>query len=170
MSWLEHALGQLEYNEWADRRVLDAASAVSDGDLDRAFGEGIRDSLKRNLAHTVQVQIWWLSVLGGPPFERLPEPPAEGAFAVILGWYDSSHEAIRRYAESLTDSVLAGEVGARDPQGKDYSWPAWQLVTHLVNHGTQHRAEAGTMLAALGKSPGDIDYIFFEAERTNRKP
>ena len=32
-----------------------------------------------------------------------------------------------------------------------------QAITHLVNHGTAHRAETGRLLERLGRSPGDID-------------
>jgi uncharacterized damage-inducible protein DinB len=35
--------------------------------------------------------------------------------------------------------------------------PIWQMLVHVVNHGTQHRAEAGTLLTAEGRTPGDVD-------------
>ena len=32
-----------------------------------------------------------------------------------------------------------------------------QLITHVVNHGTHHRAETGMLLDRIGRSPGDMD-------------
>ena len=37
--------------------------------------------------------------------------------------------------------------------------PVWQMLVRVVNHGTQHRAEAAALLTAKGRSPGELDLI-----------
>lgn len=43
--------------------------------------------------------------------------------------------------------------------------PVWQMLVHVVNHGTQHRAEAAALLTAEGRSPGELDLINYAEER-----
>jgi uncharacterized damage-inducible protein DinB len=39
--------------------------------------------------------------------------------------------------------------------------PVAVMLQHLANHGTQHRSEAALLLTQAGRSPGDLDLIFF---------
>jgi uncharacterized damage-inducible protein DinB len=43
--------------------------------------------------------------------------------------------------------------------------PVWQMLVHVVNHGTQHRAEAAALLTAEGRSPGELDLINYAEEQ-----
>ena len=45
----------------------------------------------------------------------------------------------------------------------------WHLMTHVVNHGTQHRSKAAILLTGYGYSPGAPDLIVFLRERGSTK-
>ncbi len=60
---------------------------------------------------------------------------------------------------ALTDEMVEAPLRYEDQYGNENSQPLWQLMTHVINHGTQFRAEAAVRLTQLGLSPGDLDLI-----------
>jgi uncharacterized damage-inducible protein DinB len=69
------------------------------------------------------------------------------------------------WATSVAEAELAAQVRFPSYDGKTYTATAWQPLTTLLAHNTQHRAEIGMMLAAYGKAPGDVDFVYFASER-----
>jgi uncharacterized damage-inducible protein DinB len=69
------------------------------------------------------------------------------------------------FVAGLTDEKLASELEYTSTEGGRHKRVLWETMAHLVNHGTQHRAEAAAMLTALGHSPGDIDLIVYLNEQ-----
>jgi uncharacterized damage-inducible protein DinB len=68
---------------------------------------------------------------------------------------------MRAGLERQTDDSLRQVVRYRTTGGRELETPLWQILAHLVNHNTQHRAEAAVVLTALGRSPGDVDMILY---------
>ncbi len=78
---------------------------------------------------------------------------------------------MRGYLDGLDDSGLERVVRYRSTlDTREHATPLWQILLHLVNHGTQHRAEAGAELTRLGFSPGDVDYIVYIRTVKGPKP
>ena len=163
MTWVKHSQSLIAYNQWANAKVLAAAARVSDDELVRNVS-GSHQNVRGTLLHIVRVQEWWLSVLNGKP-DRSPDPDPNMPLAQVREWFDRSHAALQTYSGGLTARRLDAEVAAfsrRD--NRERRWPSWQLLAHLMNHSSHHRAEAGVMLESLGHSPGDMDFVFFLRE------
>jgi uncharacterized damage-inducible protein DinB len=45
--------------------------------------------------------------------------------------------------------------------GERYAYPVWQMMVHLVNHGTHHRSELAEMLTQLGSPPPSLDLLVY---------
>ena len=68
------------------------------------------------------------------------------------------------FVNGLTDRQLNSVVSYKTTDGSPKQRVLWQMMMHLVNHGTQHKAEAAAILTGFGHSPGDIDMIYFLIE------
>jgi uncharacterized damage-inducible protein DinB len=149
-----------EYNEWANNLVLKAASALGEGQLRQETAVSMGSALA-NLSHIVRAQMGWLGFWRTGERQPVPEPPDEGAPEWLRESYARSHDDLRRFVETLTEEELGRMLERSDREGKTHRWRLWQLMVHVANHGTQHRAETAVALTALGSSPGDLDYGFF---------
>jgi uncharacterized damage-inducible protein DinB len=119
-------------------------------------------SIRATLVHTLAAeQIWRRRCLEGfSPMSLLREadyPTLEGLRAL---WAEEE-AAMRAGLARLTEEAPARRVDYRTTNGTPMAETLWHLLAHLVNHGTQHRAEAAVALTALGRSPGDVDLIIY---------
>ncbi len=143
----------LDYNQWAHEKILAAIDGMTDEELaaprDAYFG-----SLARNLLHTLNAERVWLARWQGvtpPSFDEPMTTTWREAFA-------KSHRALHDYIAPMSDADLDRIVEGKNSRGRPFSAPLARLVLHVVNHGTQHRAEAGLVLERIGRSPGNVDY------------
>ena len=147
------------YNEWANKRILQAAEKVSPEQLTAPNALGWGD-LRGLLAHTLNAERGWFSFL----FERgagdwlKPEDFADAA-ALRARW-DEQNEIARQCLDALKDAELT-RIHSRERGGKRYEIVLWQALVHVVNHGTQHRSECAALLTGLGFSPGDMDLALY---------
>lgn len=149
----------IAYNQWADEKLLAAVDGLSAEELERPH-EAYFGSLANNLWHMLIVQKLWLARWTGeplPPVERPTIPSWRAAYA-------ASHAALRDYVARLTAADLGRLVKYTPRSGVPCEQPLGELILHLANHGTAHRAETGLLLERLGRSPGDLDYTVFMNE------
>jgi uncharacterized damage-inducible protein DinB len=73
--------------------------------------------------------------------------------ALLEGW--------QTFAASLTDELVGAEVSYHDMKGNAWQQPLWQLMLHVVNHGTHHRGQVAGFLRSLGKTPPPLDLVLF---------
>jgi uncharacterized damage-inducible protein DinB len=142
------------FDRWATRRVL----AVVDGvprDVWGATGVVGDRGLGSILVHHLGAHQRWRHGLSGSDESPRPErEPLPAPDALARGWADE-WDALDAWLDTLPDGWLT-ELGD--------GVPFWQMLAHVVNHGTQHRSEAATLLTAARRSPGDLEMIDFAEE------
>jgi len=86
-------------------------------------------------------------------------------FATLQARFELETAQLRRFVAGLDDAALDRRVRYTNTRGMPFETPLWQVLLHVVNHGTQFRSEAGVVLTTFGASPGDLDLIGFLREK-----
>jgi uncharacterized damage-inducible protein DinB len=138
------------YDRWATRRILTVTDGVDDGLWSTPNAIGDRGLGGILVHHLGAMQRWRhglsLAAGDGPRPERGPLPsPSELVAAWELEW-----AAWDAWLGTLDDEALLEHFD---------DVPMWQLLAHVMNHGTQHRSEAAALLTEAGRSPGDLDMM-----------
>ena len=155
MSFLAHFRELFAYDRWANRRTLDSI---------RAFGEeGDPDAL-RLLAHVVGASRVWLTRMVGGDYASLDTRPALDFDACAVG-LEMMYERWSRYLEDMTEEGLAERVAYRDLKGIARESRVCDLLAHVVNHGTYHRAQIARIVREKGMTPAVTDFILWVRER-----
>jgi uncharacterized damage-inducible protein DinB len=155
-----------DYNYWANRHVLAAAGQVTTEQFEApAFTS--HGSLKGTLAHILGTEIVWrLRCQEGTSPGAVPSADDFPSLEALVQKWGKEEKAMRTFLDSLGEKDLAGSVRYTNTKGVLFDTTLWKILLHVVNHGSQFRAEAGVLLANYGHSPGDLDFIFFVRQTT----
>ena len=150
-----------DYNYWANARVLSAAANVSPEQFTAPFNLS-HGSLRGALAHVLAAEVVWrLRCQAGISPSALP---AESDFPTLeslrVRWAEEE-KAMRSFLTALADDKLNQRIQYKTTKGVPFENLLWQLLAHVVNHGTQFRSEAAIALTEYGHSPGDLDMLAF---------
>lgn len=151
-----------QYNQWANAKILSAASNVTQEQFvaDAPYPHG---GLRGTLVHALFAEWIWRNRWEGtsPSFRLQPEdfPTVE---SLRMRWLEEE-QRLMLFVENLNDEGLNTPFQYKNTKGVALEQILWKAMVHVVNHGTQHRAEAAALLTDYGCSPGDVDMIYFFA-------
>ena len=149
----------LAYTEWATARLLGAARELPPQDLLRDFGTADK-SVLGTLTHLFGADRVWLARLQG----GAQEWPREYALEDLAADWGVVYARWQAWAAGSTEESLAERISYRDMKGNPWITPVWQIVLHVVNHGTHHRGQVAGFLRAMGRTPPPLDLIAFYRE------
>jgi uncharacterized damage-inducible protein DinB len=121
-------------------------------------------SVCQQIVHLISVDDTWFSGLRGV---ALPEPLDLANFpdrASIRAYWDTVEHTMRDYLAALSDETLL----ATPLDGEDQDLIVWQVLLHVVNHGTDHRAQILRIIHDFGIKTVSQDYIFYVYENPTR--
>jgi uncharacterized damage-inducible protein DinB len=115
-------------------------------------------SVRNQLVHIMSVDEAWFSGLRRVEPPQPFSPTASDDRESIRTHWDAVEQDMRAYLATLQDGMLLEKPF---PDGEDKDLILWQVLLHVVNHGTDHRAQLLRLLNDLGVKTGPQDYIFY---------
>jgi uncharacterized damage-inducible protein DinB len=123
-------------------------------DVDYSHG-----SVRNQIVHLISADELWFSELRGvEPSDPLPAADFDDRRSIRAHW-DSVEQSMRAYLEALRDDMLFDKP-IEEPE-EDQDLTVWQVLLHVANHGTDHRAQILRLLSDLGVKTTSQDYIFY---------
>jgi uncharacterized damage-inducible protein DinB len=116
-------------------------------------------SVRDQIVHLMDVdEVWFCELRGVEPSEPLPPANVDDRKIIRAHW-DGVEQSMRDYLAALRDEMLF-EKPIKEPE-EDKDLIVWQVLLHVANHGTDHRAQLLRLLNDLGVKTTSQDYIFY---------
>jgi uncharacterized damage-inducible protein DinB len=149
-----------DYHFAMNRRLMHHATELSDEDFDRPhpYSHG---SVRNQVWHMMTVDEGWFTQLRGdewPDYLMPDAPQPEWSRAQIRERWDDVERRMRDFLGGIKDDQLVEHPWT---EGEDKDLVLWEVLFHVVNHGTDHQAQTQRLLTDLGVTTYPIDYVFF---------
>jgi len=155
---------QLEFMKWADDTFFSALSQVPPDQLGHDMGSSFK-SLFDTLNHVYLAELVWLKRIQGQKDARLADLESPADLNALGQVWPELHRTWLDWSRSLSSEDLQAPLIFRTMQGAESQLPLWQIVLHVVNHGSYHRGQVATMLRQSGIKPPGTDLLAFYRTR-----
>src|SRR5262245_20267372 len=153
----------MDYSYWARNRLYAAADGLSEAEYgaDNGF---VYPSVRAVMTHMANSEGMWLARCKGEEVVRLAPEEVPNLESLQDRWA-GIEKGMRQYLDSVTFAEVGRgfEIVWRD--GSKETRSVGDVLSIVLFHSAQHRAEAAEALTRIGRSPGNLDYLFYLRER-----
>ena len=149
------------YHWHITRQLMECAARLSETEYmdNPGYGHGSIHGLLFHLLRSARN--WRLALESG----QRPVPLVVEDFPTLESLqtgFASEQRAWEGYLEGLSEEDIDKAMEMTNRRGEILLTPRWRALEHVVLHGMQHHSELAHMLTAKGRSPGNIDFIFYD--------
>ena len=142
----------LDYHYWARDIMLDAVTEVPretfTAPVNSSFG-----SLRDTVAHVYAADyVWYRRWTGQAPQGLIAYDQFPDATSIRTAWKDLESD-VRQLVTNLGEEGVNKLFDYRLLSGAPDTAPFWQMLVHVVNHGSYHRGQVTTLMRQLGAHP-----------------
>lgn len=164
----EDILLLIDYNYWARDRLLDAVATITPEQFNRRMGNSF-NSIRDTVAHICNAERIWITRLKNEAAQGLQKADSLLDFSAVRNEWEKLGFEMREELARLGPEGMELSIEYQDLKGENQLDAVWQMLQHMVNHGTYHRGQITTMLRQLDATPPkSMDLIAFYRERSRK--
>jgi len=149
----------LDFMKWADNLMLQMVHKVDAPVVKRNEGVSFQ-SILGTVQHIYRGERLW--------YRRVTEDPTMQMAAIetpslndLMDLWPRHHDEWRHWAAELNQDGWFRSILIRNSAGLEAYSPYWQIVLHLVNHGTYHRGQIVSLVKQAGFPVVSTDLIAY---------
>jgi len=142
----------LDYNYWARDIMLEAVLPLTPEQLKQPIESSFK-SVHATIVHIYGAEYIWYGRWQGDLSRTLPPPERFATLEALRGEWSDIEGKIRAFVDELGDAGIHRVFNYRTLAGQPASSPFWQMLQHVVNHGSYHRGQVTTLLRQVGAQP-----------------
>jgi uncharacterized damage-inducible protein DinB len=160
----------LDFHYWSRDRMFEAVSTLSPEQYTRDLGSSFK-SVRDTVVHIYAAElIWYMRWQGASPSALASADQFPDVASIQTAWAELESK-VRDFVAGLDDEGVGRVIPYTLLSGVSSSSPLWQMLQHVVNHGSYHRGQVTTLLRQLGAAPAkSCDMIAFYRERSVNAP
>lgn len=148
----QHFISLFNYDKYANELIINAINTA-----------GLPEKAVRLMGHLLAAQQIWLNrCMGLPPAKVELWPALGGGSDKFVQQVADNHEGWVSYLNELNEVDFEDIISYKSLKGDGYKNQLSDILAHVINHGTHHRAQIGQLLKQAGfESLPNTDYIFY---------
>lgn len=144
-----------EYHFAINRRIWDeSVMTLTDAQFKQKNTYSV-GGIRNQVVHLLNIDERWFRGLRGEEVPGFLNPVHWPDRAKIRAKWDEVEVIMREYLAGLTDEMLSQRLDA------DTDLTIWQVLVHVANHATDHRAQLLAMLHEVGAPTFAQDYVIW---------
>lgn len=161
---IDEARALVNYTYWARDRALAAVDALSPEQFTSRVTSSFV-SVRDTLVHVLSAESVWLSRWKKEIRSGMLTADAFPDAASLRKAWQEDESKMRAFFENVDDEGLRGVIEYKAFNGQPFATPLFQMLQHVVNHGSYHRGQVTTLLRQFGAAPPkSMDLIAFYRE------
>ena len=155
----------INYNYWAHRQLWDCILTISEADFKKPVSYSM-GSVHEQVVHVIRAEAMYYARIHAEPipeFNHLDYPD----YASIRAKWDEVEGRWRDYMAGITDTEINRPQEFIRANGERYVFKVGALIMHMVNHGTDHRAQMLELIHGYGGETFAQDMLYYMMDDYN---